>query len=58
MKTWKYFEYEQCPQCGKDLEVLTEPGGDVCDGDAIECVGCDFNSRVSVDEGKIWVQDV
>lgn len=59
VKEWKYFEYEQCPRCGDDLEVFNaEPEGIVYDGDEIRCVECDFRSGVSVDDEEIWVQDV
>ena len=59
MKTWKYFNLEQCPKCGNDLEVLTDqPEGYICDGDDIRCVECDFVSSVSAAADEIWVQDV
>ena len=36
MKTWKYFEYDQCPVCGNDVEVFTDnPEGLVTDGDEV-----------------------
>jgi len=57
-KEWKYFEYEQCPECGNDLEVFNNtPDGWITDGDEIRCVECDFKSGVSVDEDEIWVHD-
>lgn len=56
---WKYFEFEQCPQCGDDLEVRNgTPEGIVTDGDEIRCVECSFKSGVSVDDEEVWVQDV
>jgi hypothetical protein len=59
-KEWKYFEFEQCPSCGNDVEVLTDaPAGYVQDGDAVRCVdaNCGFRSSVSVDDEEIWIQD-
>ena len=61
MKEWKYFEFEQCPACGNDVEVLTSaPVGYVQDGDAVRCVDtkCGFKSCLSVDDEEIWIQDV
>jgi hypothetical protein len=59
-KEWRYFEFEQCPWCGNDVEVLTDaPAGYVQDGDAVRCVdaNCGFRSCVSVDDDEIWIQD-
>lgn len=59
-KQWKYFEFEQCPWCGNDIDVLTDaPVGYVQDGDAVRCVdaNCGFRSSVSVDDEEIWIQD-
>ena len=60
-KQWKYFEFEQCPSCGNDVEVLTDtPEGYVQDGNEVRCVdaNCGFKSCVSVDDEEIWIQDV
>lgn len=59
-KQWKYFEFEQCPKCGNDVEVLTDaPLGCVQDGDKVRCVDaeCGFKSCTSVDDEEIWIQD-
>lgn len=59
-KQWKYFEFEQCPKCGNDVEVLTDaPLGYVQDGDKVRCVDaeCGFKSCTSVDDEEIWIQD-
>lgn len=58
MKKWKHLEFECCPECGSDLEVLSsDPDDTFYDGDEVRCNECDFRSAVSVDEdGTFWVQ--
>jgi len=59
MKKWKPIYFEQCPQCGNDLEVFTDADtGECYDGDSVRCVECGFVSGMSVEDGSAWVQDV
>lgn len=58
IKTWKHFQFEQCLDCGSDVEVFSDtPEGVVSDGDDIRCTGCGFMSVVSVDDEEVWIQD-
>jgi len=65
-KKWKIFEAESCPNCGDDLEVLsdslesndTEFEQYFTDGEEVRCCGCSFKSTISVDDGEAWLQDV
>ena len=65
-KKWKIFAAESCPNCGDNLEVLsdspesndTEFEQYFTDGEEVRCcAGCGFKSSISVDDGEAWVQD-
>ena len=66
-KEWKVFMGEDCPNCGDNLEVLSEclEKDDTdseqwfVDGEDVKCCAdCGFISSLSVsDDGCAWVQD-
>lgn len=57
MSEWKFYEFEQCPICGNDIEVFTnQPNGYVVDGDQVRCVQCNFESSVSIDDEEIFIK--
>lgn len=66
-KKWKIFAGEDCPNCGDNLEVLSESPEEndtdfeqwFTDGEDVRCCSeCGFKSAVSVsDDGEAWVQD-
>jgi hypothetical protein len=60
MEKWQIIDFESCPECGSDIEVMTIADEGFCyDGDSCRCVECDFKSGMSVDEdGSAWIQDV
>lgn len=64
VKEWKIFAAESCPNCGDDLEVLSDKENDTefeqfyADGEEVRCCAeCGFKSSISVDDGEAWVQD-
>lgn len=65
-KEWKIFAAESCPNCGDNLEVLSESheSNDTefeqyfTDGEEVRCSAeCGFKSAISVDDGEAWIQD-
>lgn len=63
MKTWYYLGIE-CPNCGNDLEVLTDKqeipenaNPWVGDSDEVRCCECEFKSHVIADENDVYVDD-
>lgn len=65
-KEWKILAAESCPNCGDNLEVLsdspesndTEFEQYFTDGEEVRCCAeCGFKSAISVDDGEAWVQD-
>lgn len=65
-KEWKMIIGENCPNCGDNLEVLseclekddTDSGQWFVDGEDVKCCGdCGFESAISVVDGEVWIQD-
>ncbi len=58
--SWKDIDWEDCPNCGGSVQVLTTADAGYChDGDNVRCTDCGFRGGMSVDEdGSAWVQDV
>lgn len=57
-KEWKPIAWEQCENCGNDLEVLTACSieGNVYDSDEVRCVECKATGSVSIEEdGLAWI---
>lgn len=60
-KQWVDVDFEDCPECGNELECLTD--GDAVngrqsfyDGDEVRCLGeCGAILQISVDDGRAWV---
>lgn len=65
-KNWKIANWENCPNCGDEIEVLSEcPEEEDTEfeqwfGDGEECrcaAKCGFVSCVSADENGAWMQE-
>lgn len=65
-KEWKIFAAENCPNCGDNLEVLSESHETndtefeqfFLDGEEVRCCAeCGYISTISVDDGEAWVKD-
>lgn len=64
-KEWKIFNATCCPNCGDDIEVLSEclTKDDTAtkqwfiDGEEVRCVSkCGFKTSISADEAGVWLQ--
>lgn len=62
---WKILNNEFCPNCGEELEVLSESPAEedgelqwLYDGEKVRCTAkCGFESQVSIyDDGEVVVQ--
>ena len=63
---WKILNNEFCPNCGEELEVLSECPAEedqdyqqwLCDGEKVRCTAkCGFESKVFIyDDGEVIVQ--
>jgi hypothetical protein len=59
-KLWQEIDIDDCPECGGTLHSLTVLSNGSClDGDAVQCLDCDFISAMSVcgETGESWVQE-
>ena len=62
----KHYPFEDCPECGNSLTLITDndPKYDndgqifLTDGDEVECDTCDFASSITVScDGETYIQD-
>lgn len=65
-KEWKVFASDNCPNCGNNLEVLSDCPEEkdtefeqwFIDGEKVRCCSeCGFESALSVDDGEAWIQE-
>ena len=61
---WYKLDFDQCPDCGDDLEVLQNNDPEYygyLDGSEVRCVNCDAKLYMTVDEDEAcyvnWVED-
>ena len=50
MKTWRPFDWDECPECGEGIEIKTDctAPGQAYDGDAVRCSECGYQGIVVV----------
>jgi len=50
-KRWVLVDFDECPECGDDVEILTdcEEKGFFYDGDEARCCACHYPAQFSCD---------
>ena len=55
-KEWRHIEWECCPECGGDVDVLTDADdGLVGDSEQVECNECGARGSTTVCDDEAWV---